>query len=145
MFRALTQADLSDVMVIEQAVHVAPWTMETFKACFTAGYIGWVLEVGKKIVGFILISVGAGECHVLNVAVARHCQHQGYGGQLLEHAMKEAKSLGADVVYLEVRVSNAHAIKLYQKLHFYHIGDRKGYYPGPHGKEDALVFAKSLV
>ncbi|MFZ2315382.1 MAG: ribosomal protein S18-alanine N-acetyltransferase [Gammaproteobacteria bacterium] len=145
MLRPLTKSDLPQILVIEQAVHVAPWNMDTFKTCFDAGYVGWVLERDKQIIGFIVVSIKVEECHILNIGVPHAYQHQGIGTQLLEHAISEAKKQNAAIVYLEVRVSNAPAIAMYQKMHFYQIGERKNYYPTPAGQEDAFVFARSLV
>jgi RimJ/RimL family protein N-acetyltransferase len=49
---------------------------------------------------------------------------------------------GASSVYLEVRLSNISAIKLYEKLGFREIGRRSNYYPD--SKEDALVMMKDI-
>ena len=144
MLRTLFKSDLNQLLAIEQSVHVVPWTEETFKTCFQAGYIGWVMENVKKITGFVMISLRPDECHVLNICVARECQHQGIGRKMMEHALQHAKQQGAMIAYLEVRASNSRAISLYQKMHFLPIGKRKGYYPMPSGDEDALIFAKNL-
>lgn len=152
MLRPIVKADLPQLLCIEQAAHAVPWTDETFKTCFEAGHIGWVIELnrddqnkGRRIVGFTLVSVRMEECHILNLCVAREHQHQGYGRQLLEHAMRSAKDLGASVVYLEVRRTNTRAIELYKNAQFILIGERKDYYPTVSGNEDALVFARSLA
>ncbi len=144
MLRNLTQADLQSILVIEQSAHAVPWTEDTFKTCFQAGHVGWVVEVDKKIVGFIIVSLRAEECHILNLCVARLSQHQGFGRQLLLHALSHARSLGVGIVYLEVRRTNSRAIALYLKEKFIEIGVRKDYYPTVGGAEDALIFARSL-
>jgi ribosomal-protein-alanine N-acetyltransferase len=140
----MTQTDLGALLAIETATQVVPWTEETFHVCFQAGYLGWVIEVEEKVVGFVMVSIQRDECHVLNLAVARANQSQGLGRKLMEHAMLYAEQNGAGIVYLEVRRSNSRAISLYRKLNFHQIGERKGYYPTVAGMEDALIFAKSL-
>lgn len=145
MLRTLFKADLQQILVIERSVHVAPWTEDTFKTCFQSGYVGWAIEVNKKIIGFIIVSLRIEECHVLNLCVAREYQRQGWGCKLLEHALGHAKKLGIGIAYLEVRRSNAPAIFLYRKMQFHLIGERKDYYPTVSGHEDALIFAKSLA
>jgi ribosomal-protein-alanine N-acetyltransferase len=144
MLRPLFKSDMPELLMIEQVVHAVPWSEETFKVCFQAGYLGWVLEQDKQIVGFIIVTMRVEECHILNLCVASAYQRQGLGRQLLEHALGHAQAEGLKIAYLEVRRSNTRAIALYQKEHFYSIGERKEYYSTPMGKEDALIFAKIL-
>lgn len=146
MLRTLFKSDLSQLLLVEESAHAVPWNEETFKTCFEAGYVGWVIEQEKEkvIMGFIIVSMRMEECHILNLCVGRDYQHQGFGRQLLEHALNHAKQQGIGIVYLEVRRSNTRAISLYKKEHFHLIGSRKDYYPTLAGNEDALIFAKSL-
>jgi len=143
--RKFFQADIHEALVIEQQVHVAPWSLETFKTCFESGYLGWALEMDGRVAGFVIVSLRAEECHILNLCVARTHQHQGWGRKLLEEALGHATQKGAAIVYLEVRRTNSAAIALYRKMKFLEVGERKDYYPTPAGQEDALIFAKSLV
>lgn len=144
MLRTFFKSDIPAVLAIEQAIHVVPWGEDTFRICFQEGYLGWVMEMDAKPVGFIIVSLRADECHILNVAVARDYQHQGFGRQLIEHALAHAKQKNAGITYLEVRRSNSRAISIYEKMNFHLIGERKDYYPTVSGTEDALIFAKSL-
>jgi ribosomal-protein-alanine N-acetyltransferase len=50
----------------------------------------------------------------------------------------------ADMLFLEVRVSNRKAIELYSKEGFFELGNRKNYYPTLNGHEDALLMASQL-
>lgn len=145
--RKLYPDDLPEILSIEQAEHIAPWTMETFQSCLRAGYPGWVLlcEEQKHILGFIMVSHNYDECHILNLCVRHQYQHQGLGSLLLEHALSDAKRQGLGITYLEVRASNKKAITLYRKMHFKQVGIRKQYYATVNGREDALVFARSLI
>jgi len=143
--RRLFKSDIQKILAIEEQVHVSPWSLETFEVCIESGFDGWVLEINRKVVGFIIVSVRAGECHVLNICVARDLQHQGWGRKLMDEALTHARRHGIGIAYLEVRRSNRSAISLYTKMAFLPVGERKDYYPGPNGHEDALIFAKSLV
>lgn len=145
MLRSLCHSDIKQMLVIENAVHVSPWNDETFKACFKASYESWGIEKNNKLIGFVVFSIQAGECHILNICVLHAEQHQGWGRQLLTHALQQAKKAGAGIVYLEVRRSNSRAISMYRNADFHLIGERKGYYQTVAGTEDALIFAKSLV
>lgn len=144
MLRTLFQTDIEQLLRIENSVHVTPWSEDTFKICFQSGYVGWVVEMKKKVISFIMISTYKEECHILNLCVDREFQHQGWGSKLLKHALTHAKRHGIDIAYLEVRRSNSRAISLYKKMQFHLVGERKGYYPTVSGSEDALVFAISL-
>jgi ribosomal-protein-alanine N-acetyltransferase len=144
IIRTLFKSDLNQLLDIEKAVHVTPWDEETFNTCFQAGYIGWVMEYSKKIIGFILISQTADECHILNLCVLHEFQHRGRGQQLLQYALVYARQNGIGIAYLEVRKSNTRAISLYRKMQFHLIGQRKNYYPTEAGAEDALIFALNL-
>ncbi len=142
--RPLNRNDLPRLLIIENSVHIVPWARETFLACFQGGCHGFVVCAEELVVGFILTSVRAGECHILNLCVDRLYQRQGHARALLRYAEDEAKQLGAEAIHLEVRRSNSRAITLYQKLGYLQIGERKDYYPTLAGKEDALLFAKLL-
>lgn len=144
MIRPLYKADIEQLLVIENAVHIAPWSREAFAICFEPGYLGWVLEQDNKIIGFVIISIRADECHVLNLCVLHAHQRKGCGRSLIQYALEYAGQHGAGIAYLEVRRSNVRAISLYKKMLFLEIGERKDYYPSGEGREDALVLAKSL-
>jgi len=143
--RILQKSDLPQVLTIENAVHITPWTKETFAVCLESPCVGVVLEIEARVIGFALASVRIGECHILNIGVLHAHQRQGYGEMLLKELLVKAKEQGAGIAYLEVRRTNTRAIALYQKLQFQQIGERKNYYPSGGGYEDALILAKTLV
>jgi len=94
-----------------------------------------------EIWGYIIYWVVAGEMHLLNLAVHPTHRRRGIARALLTAALEEARSQGADVVWLEVRPSNAAALALYQSFGFEEIGVRPGYYSD--NGEDALLYAFS--
>lgn len=144
MLRTLTVDDVSHLTALEVATQPSPWSAETFTKCLSAGSIGWVIEREQHVIGFVFILANLGEAHVLNLCVHPHFQHQGFGRQLLNHALSTLKEQGINIAYLEVRRSNHKAINLYKNLGFIQIGERKNYYVSPTTPEDALVFAKDL-
>lgn len=144
MIRKLREDDLGQVAAIENATSAVPWTDKIFKDCFHAGYPGWVIEHDGKIIGFAIISIHGDECHLLNLGIHPRYQRQGLGSQMLTHVINTAKLLGAMMIYLEVRESNARAIALYKKMQFLQIDVRKNYYPAHEGRENGLVYARTL-
>ena len=71
-------------------------------------------------------------------------QGQGLGRKLLDFLLKDTREQQAEVMFLEVRVSNIRAIELYEQNGFAEVGQRKGYYPAEGGREDAIVMAQDL-
>lgn len=142
--RKLKEDDLPQVAAIENSTQPVPWSDRIFKDCYRAGYPGWVMEREGKVICFTLVSMHGDECHLLNLAVDPRYQRQGYGSQILVHAINSAKQLGAMMIYLEVRETNARAIALYEKMDFIQIGTRKDYYPAFEGRENGLIYARDL-
>lgn len=143
-FRPMQEADLTDIMEIERASYPHPWTRLIFSDCLRAGYCCWVCERQGMIEGYGVISVAAGESHLLNLCVRPESQRQGIGRKLLRHFISLARRHDAEVIFLEVRPSNAAACALYQSMGFNELGSRKDYYPAATGHEDALILARVL-
>ena len=143
-FRPMRRGDLRTIAGIEQSAYEFPWEPATFRDCFSVGYSCWVAEKTGNIVSYGIISVGAGESHLLNLCVVPDAQGCGYGKLMLGKLMGVAIGHRAEVMFLEVRPSNETAIELYRRMGFNEIGMRKGYYPARKGREDALVMARSL-
>lgn len=140
-FRAMTEADLAAVLAIEEQSYEFPWTPGIFRDCLHLGYHCYVIEAATGIVGYGILSIGAGESHVLNLCIHPRHRRRGLGRALLRFLMAKARASRVDCVLLEVRPSNEAAIRLYRSLGFNEVGLRKGYYPAHGGREDALLFA----
>jgi ribosomal-protein-alanine N-acetyltransferase len=143
-FRPMQEVDLADVIQIERRSYPYPWTRTIFADCLRVGYSCWVCERQGSIEGYGVISVGAGESHLLNLCVRPEVQQQGIGRKLLKHFISVARRHSAEVIFLEVRPSNRAALALYGKSGFNELGVRKDYYPAPGGREDALILARVL-
>jgi len=150
--RPIHQHDIPAMLLIEEAVHLSPWNKKAFFMCLQPHCLTYVAIINehatnkRDLIGFVILSHHAEECHVLNLAVAARYQHQGIGKTLLAHALKEAQETHhVKAAYLEVRRSNTRAIHLYQQFGFVQIGERKNYYKDPGTQEDALIFAKLLL
>ncbi|MGF1642556.1 MAG: ribosomal protein S18-alanine N-acetyltransferase [Thiotrichales bacterium] len=142
--RSMARDDVAPVAAIERAAYAFPWTQGIFEDCLRVGYPSWVCENGHGIRGYALMSVGAGESHLLNLCVHPRQQRLGLGALMLEHVLTHAQVLGAQMLFLEVRPSNHAAQNLYLRYGFNEIGRRRNYYPAVNGREDALVMAKQL-
>ena len=144
-FRAMRREDLEAISRIELAAYPFPWTFGIFRDCLAAGYECWVLERSAEIIGYGVLSVAGGEAHILNLCVAPAEQGRGHGRRVLSRMLDLARWHRAERVFLEVRPSNSAAIALYDSAGFNEIGKRPNYYPGPRGREDAIVMAMELL
>ena len=141
--RPMREADLGAVMDLERLVYPYPWTEGIFRDCLRVGYSCWVLSRPKEVAGYGVLSVAAGECHILNLCVHPHAQRQGLGRKILRRLLASGRSHRASDVFLEVRASNRSALTLYALEGFCEVGMRRGYYPLAKGREDAVIMALS--
>ena len=144
--RPMRKGDLPAVMAIERMAYSHPWTASILEDCLRMqNYACWVGLIDGKIAGYGILSIAAGECHLLNLCVHPDQQGNGLGRILLRHLLALARRRGADTAFLEVRSSNRIARKLYASEGFCEIGRRRGYYPHPQGREDAILMARALL
>lgn len=142
IIRRMEQRDVEGVMKIELEVVEFPWTASIFSDCIKVGYSCWVLEDNNEIIGYSLMSMSGVEAHILNICITGKRQRQGLGLRMMKHLIEESKMLQAESIFLEVRVSNHGAYKLYRDLGFEEVGKRQDYYPAPNDtREDALVLS----
>jgi ribosomal-protein-alanine N-acetyltransferase len=142
--RPLQEDDLEAVMEVERLCYPFPWTLGIFRDCLRVGYCCWAYCLDQRIIGYGVMSVAAGEAHILNICIHPEFQGNGLAKRLLGRLLNLAQHHGADTVFLEVRDSNRVAVNLYNVVGFNEIGRRRGYYPAVDGCEDAILFAKSL-
>ena len=144
-FRRMDVGDIDTVMLVENQVYEYPWTSGIFSDCIRVGYECWLALMEEEVIAHAVISVAAGESHILNISIDPKHQNKGIGRQFIEYLIGIAKSKRASVIMLEVRPSNVRAINCYNAAGFNEIGCRKNYYPALDGKEDALLFAREIV
>jgi len=142
--RAMQEPDIAPVLRIERAAYAFPWTEGIFRDCLRVNYTCRVAEIGVLTVGYGIMSVAAGEAHLLNLCVGEAYRCRGIGRRLLSHLLQAAATSGARDAYLEARPSNTSAIRLYQLLGFTQIGMRRGYYQAVDGREDAIVLKRRI-
>ena len=142
--RTMTPSDLAQVADIERRSYEFPWSHGVFRDCLLAGYTCVVLDRGEVLVGYSILSVAAGEAHILNLCVDPNARALGYGDRLLEEILNRAKAVSVKQVFLEVRPSNVHAVSMYRKKGFRQIAERPAYYQAHDGREDAAVLSLLL-
>lgn len=142
--RNMRNSDLDLVVKNEQLAYEQGWSKRIFIDCLRAGYQCWVLANKHQIVAHGVMSVAIGECHLLTLCVHPDYQRRGHGRKMFNLLLDRAEKLGARQCFLEVRVSNEAAIQLYRSMGFVQVGERRNYYPGKEGREDALILSRDL-
>ena len=139
----MTEADLDAVMAIENVIYTHPWTHGNFIDSLQADSPCWIMEMHGVTIGYAVLTVGAGEAHLLNLSIAAAWQRRGLGRELLSYLIVFIGKIKVTALYLEVRVSNTAARALYMQAGFREISVRRGYYPmrinNADGREDAIV------
>jgi ribosomal-protein-alanine N-acetyltransferase len=143
--RTMRIEDLAVVSAMEAASYEFPWSIGIFADCLKTGHPCWVLCKGTAIAGYGILSIGAGEAHLLNICIGPAYRGQGLGRHLLGRLLDIARWHGAERLFLEVRPSNPLAKTLYESVGFNEIGRRPRYYPARNGREDAIVMALELL
>ena len=141
----LTEALLDDVLRIEKSAYAHPWTRGNFADSLKSGYQLLALMGGDTLIGYFVAMEGVDEVHLLNITVAPEFQGQGFGVLMLDALSVWARSRQALCLWLEVRESNARAMRVYERFGYRRVGERKHYYPAARGqREHAVVMSLKL-
>jgi ribosomal-protein-alanine N-acetyltransferase len=134
----MTEADVGAVVRIEAASNPSPWSEGSFRGELSnrqAHYL--VAKLSGKVVAYCGCWDVIDEAHITNVAVDPEHRGEGIGRRLMVETLRAARDRGITCSTLEVRASNAIAIKLYEDLGYVRSAVRTRYYSP--GSEDAVV------
>ncbi len=144
--RQLELQHLKAIETIERESYPTPWSRSMFASELakpSSISLGAFAPEGAELIGYLIISRYVDAWHVMNVAVAVRHRRRGVARALLERLFELTANDERRGYTLEVRVSNAGAIKLYEGLGFVSRGVRRGYYTD--NREDALIMWKDPV
>lgn len=143
--RRMTLDDIPQVLEIERASFSNPWSENSFRSELTQNEHSYffVAEENNQVLGVLGYWFIIDECHISTVAVRPEWRRRGVGQSLLSYALAQGVKQGALMATLEVRLSNAAAIDLYQKFGFKIVGQRKHYYRD--NGEDALIMTAEPI
>ena len=138
-FRPMQSDDLAAVAGIESLVSPVPWPQTQFIDSIK-NHHAKVLEYSSGVFGYAIYSVQLDQAELLNLAIEPQSQGSGWGRRLLRLVL-EGLPPEVEKLFLDVRVSNFRAIRLYHSFRFEQIGEREGYYGTSNGavRENALV------
>lgn len=143
IFREIVEADVRAIASIEQECFALPWAeKEIVSACNRTDFCGVVAQIDGEIVGYLLGLSLFENAEVLRIAVLKKFRGQKIGGALLDRFIECVKAKGAENAFLEVRVSNEPAIRLYESRAFARGRVREKYYENG---ESAIEMHKRLL
>ncbi len=123
------------------------WSREEF-AAYIAGpdtpvYV--VCDKKRRIAGFAMLRLAADEAELITIAVDPKWRKKGVGLALMRALFEDLRMTAAKRLFLEVAADNPAALKLYARLGFARLSERRGYYARADGQPaTALVMARDL-
>lgn len=136
----MTDDDIPAAAALERECFSEPWSENAFRESLAAQTVFYTAKSGGVPVGYIGISTVLDEGYIANIAVAAEYRRQGAASQLIGRVLRLARQKKLSFVSLEVRRSNAAAIRLYETFGFRLEGERRRFYRNP--DEDALIMTK---
>ena len=132
---------VEQVAALERICFSDPWSAASIASELDNPLSSWlVAEENAQVVGYIGSQSVQELSDMMNVAVAPGWRRRGLGRRLVQALLAHLLQTDAAELSLEVRVSNAAAIALYEQLGFQIVGCRKRYYVNP--REDAYIMRK---
>lgn len=153
VLRRCEQEDLPSVIEINMSTlpeHYSDYFFESILKELPESFL--IAELDGKVVGYTMCKLEFGfsnfrklgfvkKGHVVSVAVLDEHRGKGLGKALMQEAMSGLIAKKADEIYLEVRISNESAIKMYEHLRFVIKTKIRAYY---RDGEDAYLMALEL-
>lgn len=137
----MEQCHIEQVARLEKICFSDPWSIHSIASELENKLSLWVVAMdGDRLAGYVGSQSVMGWADMMNLAVAPDYRQKGIGEKLVNELILRLKAQQVTCLTLEVRASNAPAIRLYDKLGFVEVGSRPGYYHNP--KEDALILRK---
>ena len=153
--RPLESRDVEAILAIQTACpEIAQWTAWDYDRVARGEMAGWIAEeaanadaqtsdgASAALAGFLVARRVSDELEILNFAVESDSRRCGIGAALLRAALNWAQTFQAAQAILEVRASNAAALRFYTRHKFEVVGRRPRYYTAP--VEDALLLTAKL-
>ena len=137
--------DIPAVHRIERQSFPVPWPDQAFRQELRTNRLAryLVARSGQEVVGYAGAWLMVDEVHVTTFAVSPDARRRGIGARLMLAVVRLAWELGAQVITLEVRLSNMPARRLYTRFGFRPVGLRPRYYSD--NGEDALIMTTDRI
>lgn len=128
---------VDEVYEISKEAFPLPWAKEELiREIMNPHALNLVALLDDEVVGYVQCWYTFEDADIINIAVKSSYQRLGIGKIILSELIRQLKVKGIQNVFLEVRVSNLPAQKLYKSFGFITLTKRERYYING---EDALV------
>lgn len=132
VIRKLQEEDIPALLGMEREAFSQPWSEESFRSLLDKPYAMYLVALLEdRVVGICGMLKLCNEGDIDKVLVEKACRGQGIAGQLLQALLEWGAREGILDFTLEVRVSNAPAIRVYERAGFVSEGIRPGFYEMP--------------
>ena len=139
----MNESHVSQISALEKLCFSDAWSENSIRSELSNKLSLWLVAVdGDRVAGYIGSQTVLGWADMMNLCVSPDYRRQGIGEQLTMELERQLREEKVECLTLEVRVSNAPAITLYEKLGFQQVGKRPRYYEKP--REDALILRKEF-
>ena len=139
----MNESHVSQIAELEKLCFSDAWSENSIRSELSNKLSLWLVAVdGDRVAGYIGSQTVLGWADMMNLCVSPDYRRQGIGEQLTMELERQLREEKVECLTLEVRVSNAPAITLYEKLGFQQVGKRPRYYEKP--REDALILRKEF-
>ena len=137
----MEECHVAQVAALERICFHDPWSEKSIASELQNPLSCWRVAVQDgTVAGYVGSQTVLDETDMMNIDVHPDYSRQGLAEGLVEALVAALREKGSRCLTLEVRQSNAPAIRLYEKLGFTQIGLRKNYYRNP--RENALILRK---
>ena len=144
IIRKMNLGDVSAIAELEKLCFSDPWSENSIASEVDNPLSYWlVAEMDGIVVGYVGSQTVLDASDMMNLAVSPNYRREGIGQALVNALVAHLQQNKVIALLLEVRVSNAPAIALYESLGFEQVGRRPKYYHNP--REDALILRKELI
>jgi ribosomal-protein-alanine N-acetyltransferase len=134
---------LNGILEIETLSFSSPWSSGAFMQEINNPISHlWTLLANGSLAGYICFWMFDTEIELINIAIHPLWRGTGCGKRLIEKMIETGVSKGIHQIWLEVRVSNETAQRLYYGLGFEAVGRRRRYYTDT--REDAIIMTLHL-
>lgn len=137
IIRPANTADAKTLWHIDQHNNPHAWQLEHFQAAIARQRVD-IIEKEGQILAYAIWQTVLDEAELHLLLTDQQHRKQGLASALLRHFFHSETTVQR--IILEVRISNAPAIELYQKNGFTTVAKRKNYYILP--TEDALIMER---
>lgn len=120
---AIVERHVEAFIKMSEQLHGDYWKAEHYLSELPHKWeLSFYISENNQPVAFMIVSDKGSSHHLHRIVVSAQYHGKGYGSQLLNRLISDAKAAKKDLVTLKVHPSNAEAIHIYEKKGFTRVG-----------------------